>query len=105
MNKFEYSVTFNNAPKGSVVGTITLPGRLAQFVGDIEFDTETGALTSVVITGKSKGISFLGRGEDIIVPWDKIEVIGNDSILISVEGYLPKQRRKKGVLNGLFYGD
>ena len=38
MNKFEYSVTFNNAPKGSVVGTITLPGRLTQFVGDIEFE-------------------------------------------------------------------
>lgn len=75
------------------------------FVSDIEFDTETGTLSSVVITGKSKGISFLGRGEDIVIPWDKIEVIGNDSILISMEGFLPKQRRKKGVLNGLFYGD
>ncbi len=75
------------------------------YVGDIEFDTETGALTSIVITGKSKGLSFLGRGEDIIVPWDKIEVIGNDSILISVEGYLPKQHRKRNFLNGLFYGD
>ncbi len=75
------------------------------YVSDIEFDTETGTLTSVVISGKNKGISFLGRGEDIIIPWDKIEVIGNDSILISVEGYLPKQRRKKGVINGLFYGE
>ena len=75
------------------------------YVGDIEFDTESGMLTSVVITGKSKGMSFLGRGEDIIIPWDKIEVIGNDSILISMEGFLPKQRRKKGILSGFFYGD
>ncbi len=75
------------------------------FVGDIEFDTETGTLTSVIVSGKSKGISFLARGEDIIVPWDKIEVIGNDSILISVEGYLPKQRRKRGIISGIFYGE
>lgn len=75
------------------------------FVSDIEFDTDSGSLTSVVITGKNRGISFLGRGEDIVIPWDKIDVIGNDSILISMEGFLPKQRRKKGVLSGLFYGD
>lgn len=75
------------------------------FVSDIEFDTDSGFLTSVVISGKNRGISFLGRGEDIVIPWDKIEVIGNDSILISMEGFLPKQRRKKGVLSGLFYGD
>lgn len=75
------------------------------FVSDIEFDTETGTLSSVVISGKNKGISFLSRGEDIIIPWDKIEVIGNDSILISMEGYLPNKRHKRTALKGLFYGN
>ncbi|MEE1026892.1 MAG: YlmC/YmxH family sporulation protein [Acutalibacteraceae bacterium] len=74
-------------------------------VYDIEFDTETGSLCSIVVTGKSKGLTFLGRGEDIVIPWDKIEVIGNDSILISLEGYLPNQRKRRGALSGLFYGD
>lgn len=75
------------------------------FVSDIEFDTETGSLSSVIISGKNKGFSFLGRGEDIIIPWEKIEVIGNDSILISMEGYLPNKQHKKGLLKGYFYGN
>ena len=75
------------------------------FVSDIEFNTETGALTSVIITGKNKGIGFLSRGEDIIIPWDKIEVIGNDSILISMDGYLPSKQHKKGAFKGYFYGN
>lgn len=74
------------------------------FVSDIEFDTETGMLSSVVISGKTKGIGFLSRGEDIIIPWDKIEVIGNDSILISLEGYFPNKQTKKGIFKGYFYG-
>jgi len=75
------------------------------FVSDIEFDTETGKLTSVIITGKNNSIGFLSRGEDIIVPWDKIEVIGNDSILISMEGFFPNKCNKKSALKGLFYGN
>ncbi len=75
------------------------------YVSDIEFDTETGMLSSVVISGKSKGLGFLSRGEDIVIPWDKIEVIGNDSILISMEGFLPNKRNKKTVLKGFFYGN
>ena len=75
------------------------------FVNDIEFDTETGMLSSVIISGKNKGFGFLNRGEDIVIPWNKIEVIGNDSILISMEGYLPAKKHKKSALSGLFYGN
>lgn len=75
------------------------------FVSDAEFDTNLGKITSIIVTGKSKGFSLLARGEDIVIPFEKLEVIGNDSILVSFEGYLPKQKKRKNILNSIFYGE
>lgn len=75
------------------------------FVSDIEVDTNLGKVTSVIASGKSRGFSLLSRGEDIVIPFEKIEVIGNDSILVNFEGYLPKPKKHKSVLSGLFYGE
>lgn len=75
------------------------------FVSDIEFDTNLGKITSVIVTGKNKGFSLLSRGEDIVIPFEKLEVIGNDSILVNFEGYLPSQKKRKNLLSGLFYGE
>lgn len=57
-------------------------GALLGIVGDIELDTESGRLSSIVIYGKSKGFGLFGRDDDIIIPWDEIEIIGNETILV-----------------------
>ena len=57
-------------------------GALLGTVGDIELDIETGKLASIVIFGKSKGFGLFGRDDDIIIPWDEIEIIGNETILV-----------------------
>lgn len=75
------------------------------YVSDVEFDSDSGKLVSIIVTGKSRGISLLSSREDIIIPWEKIEVIGNDSILVGFEGVLPQNKKRRSVLNGLFYGD
>ncbi len=80
-------------------------GMVIGFVSDIEIDTECGKLTAILVCAKGRGSVFFGRNEDIKIPWEKIEVIGNDSILVNFEGYISPQRGKKGVLSGLFYGD
>ena len=53
------------------------------FVNDVEIDTCTGKIVSIVIYGKPRFFGFMGKDDDIIVDWDCIEVIGDDTILVS----------------------
>ncbi len=50
-------------------------------VSDVEFDTCTGAITSIVIGGK-QGFFGMGKTDDICVNWCDIQVIGEDTILV-----------------------
>ena len=51
-------------------------------VTDVEIDTCTGCLINLVVFC-GRGIwGFFGRGEEIIINWKDIVVIGNYSILV-----------------------
>lgn len=80
-------------------------GCVIGYVCDVEIDTECGKLTAIIVVGKSKGFSILGRNEEFVIPWSCIEVIGNDSILVNFEISLQKERKRKSAFSGLFYGD
>ena len=58
-------------------------GSILGFVGDIELDTESGKLSSIVIYGKSKGFGLFGREDDMVVPWENIEILGAETILVN----------------------
>lgn len=57
-------------------------GALLGLVGDIELDTENGRLSSIVIYGRPKGFGLFGREDDIVIPWEDIEIIGTETILV-----------------------
>ena len=57
-------------------------GNVLGFVGDIELDTDSGKLSALVIFGKPKALGFLGREDDLIIPWEDIDVFGNETILV-----------------------
>lgn len=80
-------------------------GSVIGYLCDVEFDTECGKLTAIVVSGKGRGFGLLSKNEDIVIPWEKIEVMGNDSVLVSFDGSIPERRKKRGALSGLFYGD
>lgn len=61
-----------NIIDGKRLGTIT----------DIEIDIETGRLTAIVVPGIGKFLGIFGRSEDVIIPWEKINKIGTDVILV-----------------------
>lgn len=69
------------------------------YVGDVEIDTQTARLTAVVICGRLRWLGLLGREEDIVIPWDDIQVIGEDTILVNYNP--PGQLRRKR----LFWGE
>ncbi len=59
-----------------------LDGNVLGFVGDVELDTTNGKLSALVIFGKPKAMGFLGREDDIIIPWEDIDVIGSETVLV-----------------------
>ena len=74
-------------------------------VDDVEVDTCTAQLVSLVIFGRSKLLGLLGHEDDIVIHWKEIEVIGEQTILVNHP--LPLcppdgHRRKSSILQGIF---
>lgn len=57
-------------------------GTRLGFVSDVEIDTCTGRLVSIVVPGHGK-LGFLGKRNDCVIPWEAIRRIGDDIILTS----------------------
>ena len=57
-------------------------GNILGYVGDIELDTSNGKLSAIVIFGKRKGLGIFGREDDVIIPWENITIIGDETILV-----------------------
>ncbi len=78
---------------------ITDGGRLG-FVGDVDFHLPEGQAAALIIYGPARFFGLFGRGEEYYVPWDSIQRIGDDIILIDKPAQhrdpaLERRRRKK----------
>ena len=58
-------------------------GAVLGYLGDVEFDSQSGKITSFIIYGRLRFFGLLGRDEDIRIPFEEISVIGNETILVS----------------------
>ncbi|MDQ0148089.1 YlmC/YmxH family sporulation protein [Eubacterium multiforme] len=58
-------------------------GRKLGFISDIKLDCEEDKVQSLIIPGEVK--SWFGKGEEIEIPWENIEKIGVDVILVSLD--------------------
>ncbi len=67
-------------------------GTRLGFVDDVEVDTKTARIVAIVIYGRLKMLGLLGRCEDIVIRWENIELIGEDTVLVN---YRCEQKRKK----------
>ena len=59
-------------------------GKRIGAVSDMVVDTQTAAITALILPGKQKMLGILGREEDITVSWEQIRVFGKDSILVDL---------------------
>lgn len=59
-------------------------GRRLGYVQDVCADLTTGHITSIIVPGSSKPLSFLSSGNDIVIPWERIKCIGENVILVEV---------------------
>ena len=60
-------------------------GEILGYVSDVEFNTNSGTLESIIIFGKPKLMGLFGKYEDIVIPWSDIEVIGQETVLVKNE--------------------
>ncbi len=68
-----------------------LDGARLGTISDFEVDTETGKMKSLIVLGK--GRLFSAMTETIKISWANIEVIGEDTVLVShIAGKNPNER-------------
>lgn len=58
-------------------------GTKLGFACDFEFDPCDARIHSLILPGNG-GFFGLGKSDDIVIPWDKIECIGEDTVLVRV---------------------
>ena len=75
-------------------------GAKLGWVCDVELDTASASMTARVIYGRPKFFGLLGREEDIVIPWDKIRLIGDDTVLVDFAARV-KSPRRRSLLSGL----
>ena len=81
-----------------VINSVT--GTRIGFVDDVEVDTVSSSIKSIIIYGRPRCMGLLGRNEDYIVPWCDIELIGEDTILVTSDVKTKQNKQKKGKLFG-----
>ena len=55
-------------------------GKRMGYVQDVCADLQSGSITSIIVPGENKFASMFSNKNDIIIPWDKIHCIGEDTI-------------------------
>lgn len=54
-------------------------------VDDLRFDPRTAALEGLILLGRPRLFGLLGRQEDVFIPWQEIETVGADVILVRTQ--------------------
>ena len=63
-------------------------------VDDLLVDTCDQKVVAMVVYGRARWFGLMGRDEDIIINWDKIEMIGCDAILVKMEPHGSPKKHK-----------
>ena len=66
-------------------------GSRMGYVCDLELDTAAAALTALVVYGKLRLFGIFGREPDLVIPWDKVGLIGDDTVLVDLPPRSPQE--------------
>jgi len=73
-------MTFCELRDKEVINVIT--GKRLGFINDIELDASCGRITRILLPPPNKYFSIFSTKECICIPWENIEKIGSDTILV-----------------------
>ena len=63
-------------------------GTKLGYADDVEIDTDTLELKSIMICGRTHFLGLLGKDDDIIINAENVRIIGTDTILVTDEKYI-----------------
>lgn len=55
------------------------------YVQDVTADFESGRIKEIIVPGSSKFFNIFSTGNEIVISWSSIKVIGEDIILVDIE--------------------
>ncbi len=61
-------------------------GERLGYIYDFELDLEKGTIVAMIMSGTPKGLSLFSKPNDIIINWNEIVKIGQDTILVNFNG-------------------
>ncbi|MGN1044233.1 MAG: YlmC/YmxH family sporulation protein [Acutalibacteraceae bacterium] len=62
-------------------------------VNDVEVDMKCAKLVAIIVYGRPKCFGIFGREDDIVIKWENIEVVGEDTILVNYNPVFHKKRK------------
>ena len=65
------------------------------YICDVAINTATGCVLAIVVPEPFRFLGIFGRGDDIVIPWDKIKRIGDDLIIVDAEIHRPGRGRER----------
>ena len=89
---------YNDLRRKEVISEIDGP-RLG-YVDDIIVDTTSSMVVAFVIFARIFFFGIFGKTEEYIIPWEKIKLIGEDTILIGCKTPKPENGAKNGYFSG-----
>ena len=58
-------------------------GTRLGYADDFEFDLNDGCITALLLSNQ-RGVFCFSKCDELCIPWDKIECIGEDTILVKL---------------------
>lgn len=77
------NTTFNELREKEIIN-ICDGARLGR-ICDLELDDCTGQICSIVVPGPPKWLGIIKSTEELVIPFCKIQKIGDDVILVDIE--------------------
>ena len=70
-------------------------GQKIGYADDLLIDSKCAKVISLIVFGRPRFFGLFGRQDDCVIPWEKIRLLGEDTILVdfSVQK-MPKKAKK-----------
>ena len=59
-------------------------GKRLGYIQDVDVNLEDGKLEAIILKGTGKLFGFIGQDKDFVIPWNMIQKVGQDTIIVSV---------------------
>lgn len=64
---------------------------------DLDLELSNARVRGLILRGRPRWFGLLGRGEDLVISWQQIEIIGEDVILVNCPLPEPPPPKEEGV--------